>query len=60
MHHVCEVTHLGELRLFIPDKLHKRLKKIAIDRGISLKQLIADIFELYTKETKNDVKKSLK
>ena len=60
MHHVCEVTHLGELRLVIPDKLHKKLKKIAVDKEISLKQLITDLFELYTKDNKNDVEKNSK
>ena len=48
--HVIEVTQLGELRFSIPDKLHKELKKIAINKGVSLKQLITDIFELYTKD----------
>ncbi len=41
---------MGELRFSIPDKLHKELKKIAVDKGVSLKQLITDIFELYTKD----------
>jgi hypothetical protein len=58
--HVCEVIHLGELRLSIPDKLHKKLKKIAIDRGVTLKELTTDIFELFTEDTKNKVKKSSK
>lgn len=60
MIHVCEVIHLGELRLSIPDKLHKKLKKTAIDRGVTLKELITEIFEMFTKDTKNDVKKSPK
>jgi len=47
---MIEVTQLGELRFSIPDKLHKELKKIALDKSVSLKQLIVDIFELYTKD----------
>ena len=49
--HVFEVTQLGELRLAIPDKLHKELKRIALDKGVSLKRLINDIVESYTKDT---------
>ena len=47
--HVIEVTQLGELRFSIPDKIHKELKKIALDKGVSLKRLLIDICELYTK-----------
>ncbi|MFC1939979.1 hypothetical protein ACFLXO_04780 [Chloroflexota bacterium] len=47
---VIEVMHLGELRFSIPDELHKELKKMALDKGVSLKRLINDIFELYTKD----------
>jgi len=41
---------LGEIRGSIPNKLHKELKQIALDRGTTLKQLIVDIFERYTVE----------
>ncbi len=41
---------MGELRFSIPDKLHKELKKIALDKSVSLKQLITDICKLYTKD----------
>lgn len=48
--HVIEVTQLGELRFSIPPKIHKELKKIALDKGVSLKRLLIDICELYTKD----------
>jgi len=57
---VSEVIHLGELRIIIPDKIHKKLKRMAIDKGITLKQLITDIFELHTKDTSNNAKNSPK
>ena len=41
--HVIEVTQLGELRFSIPDKLHKELKRMALDKGVSLKRLLTDI-----------------
>jgi predicted DNA-binding ribbon-helix-helix protein len=47
---MCEVNQLGEIRGSIPNKLHKELKKIALDREITLKQLIVDILERYTEE----------
>ena len=47
---MCEVNQLGEIRVSIPNELHKELKQMALDRGISLKQLIVDIFERYTRE----------
>ena len=48
--HVIEVTQLGELRFPISDKIHKELKKIALDKGVSLKRLLINICELYTKD----------
>jgi hypothetical protein len=39
---------MGELRFGIPNELHKTLKKKALDKGISLKQLIIDILDGYT------------
>jgi len=47
---MCEVNQLGEIRLSISNKLHKELKQMALNRGVSLKQLIVDIFERYTEE----------
>lgn len=41
---------MGEIRCPIPNKLHKELKQVALDRGTTLKQLIVDIFERYTEE----------
>ena len=43
---------MGEVRLSISNKLHKELKQMALNRGVSLKQLIVDIFERYTEEDK--------
>lgn len=49
---------MGELRIVIPNELHKELKQVALDKGITLKQLILEIFESYTKKEKaNDKKK---
>jgi len=45
---MCEVNQLGEIRVSIPNKLHKELKQIALDRGTTLKQLIVDVFGRYT------------
>ncbi len=45
---------MGELRLSIPNKLHKELKQRALDKGVSLKQLILDIFENYTSKRKTE------
>lgn len=45
---------MGEIRFSISDELHKELKQIALDRGISLKQLIADIFKRYTELDRRD------
>lgn len=36
---------MGEMRLVIPDPLHKTLKKIAVDQDISLTQLVIDILK---------------
>lgn len=44
----CEVYHMGELRLSIPNELHKELKQRALDKEVSLKRLILDILESYT------------
>lgn len=53
----CEVYHMGELRLSIPTELHKELKQRALDKGVSLKQLILDIFENYTGKRKTETGK---
>jgi len=45
---------MGELRLSIPNELHKELKQRALDKGVSLKQLIFDIFENYTDKRKSE------
>ena len=45
---------MGELRLSIPNELHKELKQRALDKGVSLKQLILDIFEKYTGKKKSE------
>ncbi len=45
---------MGELRLLIPNGLHKSLKKRALDKGISLKQLIVNILEGYTAHEKSE------
>lgn len=49
---------MGEIRLSIPNNLHKELKQIALDKGITLKQLIIDIFEEYTKVRKQNKSKA--
>jgi hypothetical protein len=43
---------MGELRIDVPNELHKSLKRVALDKGISLKVLIPEIFSLYIKEQK--------
>ncbi len=43
---------MGEIRFAISNELHKELKQMALDRGITLKQLIVDVFEQYTEEDK--------
>lgn len=48
LHDVCEVNQLGEIRVSIPDQLHRELKQVALDKGTSLKQLIVDVLQLYT------------
>ena len=48
---------MGELRLSIPNELHKELKQRALDKGVSLKQLILDIFENYTGKRKTETSK---
>ncbi len=52
MYHEGEVYHMGELRLSIPNELHKELKKRALDKGVSLKQLTLKIFEHSTGKRK--------
>lgn len=47
---VCGVKQLGELRVRIPNELHKALKQLALDRSITLKNLIINILEEYVKE----------
>ena len=47
---------MGELRLSIPKELHKELKQKALDKGITLKQLILDIFQNYTGKGKTGTK----
>ncbi len=51
---------MGELRLSIPNGIHKRLTQKALDREISLKKLIIDILEGYTgheRSEDNEIKK---
>ena len=36
---------MGEIRVAISDVSHKKLKQMALDRGITLKQLLVNIFE---------------
>ena len=48
---------MGELRLYIPNEIHKELKKRALDKGVSLKQLILDIFDTYTAKRKSEADK---
>jgi predicted HicB family RNase H-like nuclease len=43
---------MGELRVNIPNELHKELKRKALDKGISLKQLVIDILESHTNDKK--------
>ena len=38
---------MGELRIIIPPELHKRLKQRAVDRGISIKELVPEIIRDY-------------
>lgn len=45
---------MGELRLSIANELHKALKQKALDKGVSLKQLILDILENYTGKSKTE------
>ncbi len=45
---------MGEIRFPISDELHKELKQIALDRGVSLKKLIVDIFKRYTEVNRRD------
>jgi predicted HicB family RNase H-like nuclease len=51
---------MGELRLSIPNGLHKELKQRALDKGVSLKQLILDIFENYTNKGRTEKGKTKK
>lgn len=43
---------MGELRVHIPNGLHKALKQIALDKGVTLKKLIIDILEEYVIDTR--------
>jgi len=52
MSDLCGVDQVGEIRIRIPNDLHKALKQLAIDRGITLKKLITDILEDYITNTK--------
>ncbi|NQT74463.1 MAG: hypothetical protein HQ553_17120 [Chloroflexi bacterium] len=56
MNDVSEVRKLGELRLTIPNGLHKKLKLIALEKESSLKQLIIDVLEGYTQNTQKQQK----
>jgi predicted HicB family RNase H-like nuclease len=40
--------HMGELRISIPDELHKKLKQRALNREMTLKQLVIDLLADYT------------
>ena len=51
---------MGELRLPIPDELHISLKKKALDKGISLKQLIINILQGYTVQDKSEANEVIK
>jgi predicted HicB family RNase H-like nuclease len=42
---------VGELRVQIPNELHKKLKQLALDKGVTLKKLIADILGEYVTDT---------
>jgi len=50
VYHMCEVNQLGEIRVSISNGLHKELKQVALDRGITLKQLIIEVFERCAEE----------
>lgn len=43
---------MGELRVQIRNELHKALKQIALEKGITLKKLIADILEEYVTDVR--------
>ena len=38
---------MGELRISIPDDLHKQLKKMALDEGSSLKKVVIQVLKAY-------------
>jgi predicted HicB family RNase H-like nuclease len=41
---------MGELRVTIPDELHKALKQEALNKGTTLKKLVTNILEKYVKD----------
>ena len=44
---------MGELRVDVPDVLHKSLKRQALDEGLTLKQLVVNICQSYVQEQGN-------
>jgi len=38
---------LGYLHLYVPDQLHKELKRIALENNISLKELVLSVLKNY-------------
>jgi len=40
---------MGEVRISIPDDLHKKLKMIALEEGTSLKDLVITVLKAYAK-----------
>ena len=38
---------MGELRISLPNDLHKQLRRMALDDGTSLKELVAKVLKAY-------------
>ena len=38
---------MGYLHLYVPDQLHKELKRIALENNISLKELVLSVLKNY-------------
>ena len=38
---------MGELRISLPNDLHKQLRRMALDDGTSLKDLVAKVLKAY-------------
>ena len=58
--HVCEVIPMGELRVRIPNELHKALKQEALNKGTTLKKLVTNILEKYIKSLRERERKGEK